>query len=350
MATRRSSRPTRTINLALQGGGSHGAFTWGVLDRLLEEDWLAIDGISATSAGAMNAAVLADGFLAGGAEGARRGLTDFWSRVAEATAASPLQPTAADKALGGWNMDLSPAYLALDMLSRVLSPYQLNPLGLNPLRDILGEHLNFDRLRRARNPQLFVCTTNVKRGDIRVFRNHELTVDALLASACLPFLYQAIEIDGDPYWDGGYMGNPALYPLIQNCASEDIVIVQINPIRHDQVPMDARHIIDRVNEISFNATLIRELRAMDLVNSIVEKGASGGTRRLKHIKVHMIEDEALMGELGFSSKLNASWDFLTFLRDRGRDATGAWLAEHADELGRRSTFDVSALSQSGRAP
>jgi len=309
-----------------------------------------VDGIAATSAGAMNAAVMASGLLKDGSAGARVALEAFWRRVADAALFSPFQSTPLDAAMHTWNLDWSPSYLFLDMISRVLSPYQVNPAGLNPLRDVLEGHVDLDGLRAARSPKIFVCATNVRSGDIKVFRNAELSVDALLASACLPFLYQAIEIDGEAYWDGGFMGNPPLYPLIQHCACEDIVIVQINPIRHEEVPTDARHILDRANEISFNATLIRELWAMDLINSILHHLAPDGGRQLKAMRIHMIRNESLMAGLGFSSKLNASWDFLVHLRDEGRAAAERWLLGDGLGLGRRTTFDIAAYARSRRKP
>lgn len=334
----------KTVNLALQGGGAHGAFTWGVLDRLLEDDGLAFDGICGTSAGAMNGAVLAHGLLNGGRKGAQAALRRFWERVSETGAMSPLRPTPMDAIMGSpWDMDWSPAYQALDLLSRLASPYQVNPLELNPLEQILSEEIDFGVLQGVDAVKLFVCATNVRRGNIKVFTNPELSPKALLASACLPSLFRAVEIDGEPYWDGGFMGNPALFPLIRGCACEDVVIVQINPIRHDELPVESRHILDRVNEISFNATLIRELQAMDLVSGLAKAGVQSSERRLKHIKVHMIADELLMGSLGFSSKLNTSWEFLMHLLDQGRRCADAWLTTHGGAIGKHSTFDVRSL-------
>lgn len=335
------AKARHTINLALQGGGSHGAFAWGVLDRLLEDDGVDIDGISGTSAGAMNAAVLASGLVLGGRAGARAALRSFWETVSRIAIASPLQPTPLDAWLGRWNIDSSPAYVFMDVMSRLVSPYQANPFGLNPLADVLDETIDFACLTRPEAIRLFICATNVRSGNIKIFENAELSSQALLASACLPYLFQAVEVDGEHYWDGGYMGNPALFPLIERCGAQDIVIVQINPIRDSDVPKDARHIMDRANEIGFNATLIRELRSIELINKLSRGGSlSAGARHLKHMKIHMIEDEALMAELGFSSKLNAAWDFLFFLFDHGRRVADAWLVDHRDDLGVRSTWQA----------
>ena len=224
----KTAREPVLVDLALQGGGSHGAFTWGVLDRLIEEPWLKIEAISGTSAGAMNAALVADGWTQDGAEGARAALDTYWRRVSQAAAFSPLQRSPLDRLMGRWTLDTSPAYLAMDLMARVVSPYDLNPLGLNPLRSILDESIDFDRLARA-PIRLFVTATNVRTGRGRIFRNKEITADVLLASACLPTMFHAVEIDGEPYWDGGYAGNPTLTPLVRESDAHDTILVQINP-------------------------------------------------------------------------------------------------------------------------
>src|SRR5262245_37079854 len=235
------------IDLALQGGGSHGAFTWGVLDRLLEEPWLHIAGISGTSAGAMNAALLADGWAEGGAEGARTALERYWRNVSRAAAFSPLQRSPIDRLMGRWTLDTSPAYLFTDLISRVLSPYDLNPLGFNPLRQILAESIDFERVARA-PIKLFVTATRVRTGRGRIFRNVEINADVILASACLPTMFRAIEIDGEPYWDGGYAGNPTITPLVRETDSHDTIIVQINPTERLDEPRTAADILNRLNE------------------------------------------------------------------------------------------------------
>jgi NTE family protein len=253
-----SSEPV-LIDLALQGGGSHGAFTWGVLDRLLEENRLRIAGISGTSAGAMNAAVLADGWTEAGADGARAALDKFWQRVSRAAAMSPLQRSAVDRLMGRWTLDTSPAYLVMDLMTRVFSPYDLNLMGFNPLRDILAQSIDFGRL--ATSPiKLFVTATKVRTGRGRIFRNGEITPEVLLASACLPTMYQAIEIDGEAYWDGGYVGNPTITPLVRESDAHDTILVQINPSERPETPRTAMEILNRLNEISFNSSLAKELR------------------------------------------------------------------------------------------
>jgi NTE family protein len=328
------------IDLALQGGGAHGAFTWGVLDRLLEETQLRIDAISGTSAGAMNAAVLAHGWLAGGASGARAALDRYWDRVATAAAFSPLQRTPLDRLFGRWSLDYSPAFIALDLISRLFSPYDLNPHGFNPLTRILHESIAFERL--AHSPiKLFVTATSVRTGRGRIFRNAELTPDVLLASACLPTMFQAIEIDGEPYWDGGFAGNPTITPLIRESNAQDTVLVQINPRERPGTPRTAPEILNRLNEVSFNATLMKELRMIALMRQVADPG-SGEGRRWSQMRMHRITTD-MMTELGYSSKLNGEREFLWMLRAEGRRAASAFLDEHANDLGRRSTADIDVL-------
>jgi NTE family protein len=335
-----TSGPPLAVDLALQGGGAHGAFTWGVLDRLLQEPWLRIDGISGTSAGAMNAAVLADGHAAGGAEGARAALEAFWRRVSEAARFSPLRRTPLDVLLGRWTLDYSPAFIALDLASRLFSPYDLNPRGFNPLREILAESIDVQRLTQA-PIKLFVTATNVRTGRGRVFRNAEISPDVLLASACLPTLFQAIEIDGEAYWDGGYSGNPTITPLVRECTSSDTIMVAINPIERPGTPRTARDILNRLNEISFNAVTLKELRMIALLRRVADPGQSEPAP-WAGMRVHLVASP-LMTELGYSSKLNAEWDFLRMLRDEGRRVTDAFLRTHGDNLGRRSTVDLDRL-------
>ncbi|MCB1808172.1 MAG: patatin-like phospholipase family protein, partial [Candidatus Competibacteraceae bacterium] len=261
----------KAINLALQGGGAHGAFTWGVLDRLLTDQRIRIEGISGTSAGAMNAAVLADGMRKGGPEQARQSLHDFWRAVSNSARFSPLQRTALDALLSNWNLDHSPGYVGFDLLTRLTSPYDLNPLNINPLRDLVAELIDFDSARRCDQVKLFISATNVHTGRVRVFRQTEITADVLMASACLPLVFQAVEIDNVPYWDGGYTGNPALFPLFYECTSNDIVIVQINPQKINYTPRSAREILNRLNEITFNASIQRELRSIEFVDRLLEQ-------------------------------------------------------------------------------
>ncbi|ACB95245.1 patatin-like phospholipase family protein [Beijerinckia indica] len=331
----------RPVALALQGGGSHGAFTWGVLDRLLEEPWLEIEGISGTSAGAMNAAILADGWIKGGAQGAREALDNYWSRVAKAAAFNPVQRTPLDRLLGRWSLDTSPMFQFLDMVSRVVSPYESNPFGFNPLRSILFECIDFPSL--SQSPiKVFITATNVHTGRGRVFRNHELTPDVLLASACLPTMFQAIEIDGIPYWDGGFAGNPTLTPLVRDVETDDIILVQINPRQRNETPRTTAEILNRLNEISFNSPLMKELRMIALLRNATNPN-SKESRHWANIRSHLIMTE-MMNDLNYSSKLNAEWAFVDMLKAEGRRVTHEFLAAHADDIGKRATFDIDILA------
>jgi NTE family protein len=333
---------TRTLNLALQGGGAHGAFTWGVLDRLLEEETLHFEGIVATSAGAMNAAVMTYGLIEGGRDGAQRALANFWRRVSHAAALSPLQPTLFDRLTGNKSLEHSPPYIMLDLVTRLMSPYQFNPFDINPLRRVLEQSMDFEALRTTRcKLKLNICATNVRTGKIKVFSNDEITADAVMASACLPFLFRAVEIGEDAYWDGGYMGNPAIFPLIYSCESPDVLIVHINPMERPDLPKTATEIMNRINEISFNSSLMREMRAIDFVTKIIDSGAADALK-LKRMNIHAISADDIMIDLGVTSKLNADWSFLTDLRDAGRDRADRWLAANADRIGKESTVDIHA--------
>jgi NTE family protein len=319
----------RKINLALQGGGSHGAFTWGVLDRLLEDERVVVDGITGASAGAMNAVVYADGLLDGGVHGAKKALHDFWKAVSENPSVGALKvPSLMEFAGAGF-----------DLMSRMFSPYQTNPFNINPLRDMLNAQIDFERLRQHSPVKLFICATNVKNGRIKVFENGELSCDVLLASSCLPFLFQAVEVNGEHYWDGGYMGNPPLFPLYYGTETCDILIVQINPIERDDVPDTSQEIIDRLNEISFNTPLMLELRAIDFVNRLLREDRVD-PKKYKHLYIHAIDAENKLRTFGASSKSNTDWTFLQAMHKIGRSAANQWLEEHFDALGERSSVNI----------
>jgi NTE family protein len=335
-----TAREPVLVDLALQGGGSHGAFTWGVLDRLIEEPWLRIDAISGTSAGAMNAALVADGWTQGGSEGARAALEAYWRRVSRAAAFSPMQRSPLDRLMGRWTLDTSPAYVAMDLMARVISPYDLNPLGFNPLRTILAESIDFGRLANA-PIRLFITATNVRTGRGRIFRNAEITADVLLASACLPTMFQAIEIDGEPYWDGGYSGNPTLTPLVRESDAHDTILVQINPRERLEPPRTANDILNRLNEISFNSPLMKELRMIALLHEVADPGHGEGAR-WAGMRTHRIMSDTLT-DFGASSKLNAEWEFVSLLKEEGRKSAEAFLTAHGGEIGKHSTADFDAL-------
>ncbi|MBJ3776134.1 patatin-like phospholipase family protein [Acuticoccus mangrovi] len=340
-ATTAVERAPLLIDLALQGGGSHGAFAWGALDRLLDYPWLEVEAISGTSAGAMNAAVFAYGMQVGGREGARTHLHRFWRAVSRAAMASPFQRTPVDRMMGNWTLDNSPMYIFADMMARFVSPYALSGLYTwNPLRDILDDVIDFKAL--AEGPiKLFITATNVRTGRGRVFRRHEITADVLLASACLPTMYEPVWIDGEAYWDGGYAGNPTITPLVRECTSRDTFLVQINPVTRPDVPRHARDILNRVNEVSFNATLLKELKMIALMRQVVDPGSVEG-RQWAEMRLHRITSEKMV-ELSASSKLNAEWPFLKMLRDEGRRAAMDFATTSGADVGVRSSFQFEDL-------
>lgn len=330
---------SKKINLALQGGGAHGAFAWGVLDRLLEDGRVTFDAVSATSAGAMNATVLGYGLTIGGAEGAREALEKFWKKISDEGAKGPLQPSFIDKAIGNHSLDYSPIFMFMDILSRIMSPYELNPMNINPLRKVLESSIDFNVLREGCPIKLFLSATNVRTGKVKMFENHEIGPDQVLASGCLPFMFQTVEIDGEGYWDGGYMGNPAIFPLIYGSETNDVVIVHINPLNRSEIPKSAKDIMNRINEISFNSSLMREMRAIAFVSHLIDDGQLHDDKH-RRMLIHSIQDEAFMNSLGVTSKLNPEWSFLKKLRDVGRDCATKWLNEHIDDVGVRSSTDI----------
>jgi len=331
-----------TVNLALQGGGAHGAFTWGVLDALLEDGRLRFDGVSGTSAGAMNAVVMAQGLMAGGTEGARAALRGFWSAVAASAPFEVAVPTA-----DGKDMRLAPAMRLMLQWTHYFSPEQLNPFDLNPLRKILAAQVDFDRLRVQTPVKLFVAATNANTGKLRLFRSPELTADAVLASACLPTMHRSVVIDGEPYWDGGYAANPAVFPLFHECRARDILLVMLAPLKHSATPQSATDIRSRMMELAFNATFLREMR---MFAHLRERAARTPwwrrgdlDRRLAGTQFHVIEASEVLRELSAESKVAANMRFFEMLFTLGRDRAGAWLSAHQADVGRRSSVDLEAL-------
>jgi NTE family protein len=329
----------RVLNLALQGGGSHGAFAWGVLDRLLQEETLQFEGISGTSAGAANAVVLADGLAAGGREGAREALRAYWQRVSDLWSRGPFKP----RLIGGKNSDFglenSPGFRFIEPMTHFASPYQLNPFNYNPFRDMLAEAIDFERVRRQTALKLFICATDVQTAKVKIFAGNELRVDHVLASTCLPLLMQAVEIDGDYYWDGMYSGNPAIYPLVYECESRDILLVHITPAERPGVPTTSPAIMNRMQEISSNTSLIREMRMIASYNKLIEQGRMGGGKRML---MHVIEAEEFIRAFSWSSRLNADWDFLQHIYNMGRARADQWLEANFDRLGIDSTVDLDS--------
>ncbi|MEM7711141.1 MAG: patatin-like phospholipase family protein, partial [Pseudomonadota bacterium] len=312
---------------------------WGVLDKLFEEDCFDFTSIVGTSAGAMNASVAAYGLASGGPEGAREKLAEFWGKISDASRMSPLQPSWMDKMQGPGNMDYSPFFMVFDMLSKFASPYQLNPMNLNPLRDVLEEVIDFDWMHSEEAVKLFICASNVMSGKIRVFTQRDLSIDSVLASACLPFMFQAAEIDGEHYWDGGYMGNPPLFPLIYEGGGSDILIVQLNPIQIEELPKTSQAILDRVNTLSFNSSLMREMRVIHFMSELIDKGFDDGGA-LKRIFIHTVDGEETLRDFGVSSKLNADRDFLNHLFEAGRAEGALFIERHFEQVGVASSTDI----------
>ncbi|WP_088348820.1 MULTISPECIES: patatin-like phospholipase family protein [Rhodomicrobium] len=337
-----AAKGAKPINLALQGGGAHGAFTWGVLDRFLADSRIAIEAISGTSAGAINAVVLADGLMRGGPEGARERLKLLWDEIGRAARLSPIQRGPLSVLSGDWSLDSSLGYLFFDAFTRSASPYDFNPLDINPLRDIVGRLVDFDLVRSCGAPKLFVSATNVQTGRVRVFGCPELSLDAVMASACLPTLFKAVEVDGQYYWDGGYTGNPALFPFFYASRSNDILIVQINPLERKEVPRTAHEIMNRINEISFNASLLSELRSVDFVRRMLDEGRLD-PERYRRLNIHIIGEQQAAAAYGASSKFNIERAFLQHLFEIGQKAAADWLELNFDAIGERSTVDIRRM-------
>jgi NTE family protein len=327
------------INLALQGGGAHGAFTWGVLDALIEDGRLAFDAISGTSAGAMNAVVLADGLDRGGAEAARTQLENFWKGVSREGGVASDVDDVLSRLMGFWHMPSPFAYL--QQFSGLTSPYDLNPLNINPLKGMLEQLVDFKRVQACDSPRLFISATNVRNSKIKIFTGKEVTADAVMASACLPYLFQAVEIGGEAYWDGGYMGNPALFPFFDDTGSDDILLVQVNPIRREEVPKTASEIVERVSEVTFNSSLLREFRAIDFVNRLHEEHRLD-PKKYRVNRLHRIDATKALRNYSAATKLDTSWHFFQELHHAGRKAAKDWLAAHFDDLGHRATLDLRA--------
>lgn len=347
-AKTKSEPQKKRINLALQGGGAHGAYTWGVLDRILEEEDIEIVAISGTSAGAMNAAVLVDGMVEGGRKRAKEQLGEFWREVSGVSAAfSPLQHTAMEQFQQLWGIKPGQAFTAFDAISHSFSPYDLNPLNFNPLRDVLERTINFKAMHKAKDIGLFVTATAVETGQPHVFECEEVTLDVLLASACLPTMFHAVEIDGEPYWDGGYMGNPSIWPLIYRSDCQDVLLVEINPAYRAGTPKKATDIINRLNEISFNSSLIAEMRAINFVQKLLRQGELRAGR-YKDIFMHMVTVPEALQKLGAQSKLNVDWEFFKLLHRLGYDAAETWVKTHKRAINVKSTLDIESVFLSNK--
>ncbi len=342
------AQTTKRINLALQGGGAHGAFTWGVLEHLLGEERLRIEGISGTSAGAINAVMLADGLTRGGREEAQKRLADFWRAVSSNGNLPGVQRAVMERLLSFTPLEGTPAQAWFDALSRYFSPYDFNPLNINPLKDLIDRFVDFEALRANSDLQLFISATNVQTGRVRVFPRDKITADAVMASACLPLLFRAVEIDGVPYWDGGYLGNPVIFPFFRTTTTEDVLVVQINPLVRQVTPTSASEIMNRINEITFNSSLIAEYRAIDFVARLIDQGRLPrgiGAGQYRRINVHRIVLDRFGTHFDAFSKLSTDYDFFEMLRLSGKRAARRFLDEHFDDIGVKGTVDLRAEAQ-----
>jgi NTE family protein len=347
-AEQKDSSTTKRINLALQGGGAHGAFTWGVLDQILSDERLSIEGISGTSAGAMNAVMLADGLCRGGREEAQKRLTDFWRSASSNGNLPVLQRAVVERLLSFTPLEGTPAQAWFDALSRYFSPYDVNPLNINPLKDLIERFVDFEKLRADTDLQLFISATNVQTGRVRIFSRDKITADAVMASACLPLLFRAVEIDGIPYWDGGYLGNPVIFPFFRTTATEDVLVVQINPLIRQSTPMSSSEIMNRINEITFNSSLIGEYRAIDFVARLIDQGKLPrgiGPGQYRRINIHRIVLDRFGTHFDAFSKLSTDYDFFEMLHVSGKRAARRFLDEHFDDIGVKSTVDLGAEAQ-----
>ncbi len=333
---------TKKINLALQGGGAHGAFTWGVLDYLLEDKRIDISAISGTSIGAINACILADGFCNNDREEARERLDNFWEKFSDLALFSPIQRTPFARWMGDWSLDHSPSRMAFDAFKGTWSPYEFNPLNINPLLNLLKSEIDFEKVATCSRFQVFVSATNVMTGKIKVFSGDKITAESVMASSCLPEIYQAVEVDGEHYWDGGFMGNPPLYPLFYKTNCEDVLLVQINPIETEELPTTVRGINNRLNEINFNATLMRELRMVEFVTRLIDDGKLDAKEYMR-VRMHTIEPADEMNKLSASSKLNLELEFLLHLKELGRKSAQTWLEENFDDIGKKSTLNLRQM-------
>jgi NTE family protein len=332
----------KKVNLALQGGGAHGAFTWGILDTFLEQNAFTIEGISATSAGSMNAVVLAQGMLEGGNEGARQLLYDFWKAMSEyGKMYSPNKPMPIDFLLEPF-LKVPINFYLFSSIVNLLSPYQVNPFNFNPIKQVLEKIIDIKKIKKQGHIKLFICATNVKTGKIRIFSTDELSINAIVASACLPRMFQSVEVNHEYYWDGGYLGNPAIFPLIYNTNVSDIIVLHTVPIVRQTLPTTVLEIDARLREISFNSSLMREMRAIAFITKMIDEGwlKKEYESKLKRIHMHCIRADKALRDFSLASVYSPDWDFLITLRNLGRHAAENWLHKHSNDLGEKSTIQL----------
>ncbi len=332
-----AGKEKKKVAIAIQGGGAHGAFSWGALDRLLEDGRFEIEGVTGTSAGGMNAVAVAQGLMKGGLQGARDELKLFWSRISESGKNSSLNNRGPiDKMMGKYTMYNSPGFVIFDYLSRMFSPYELNPMEIDPLKDVIMRTFDFEQLRKFKGCKVYLCATHVFTGKLRIFSLDELKPEMLQATACLPTIHSAVLVDGEYYWDGGFIGNPVLFPLIYDCETPDIILMQLNPTIRQKLPTTSREIGDRLNEITNNASIVREMRAVGFITDLIDQGLLD-SKKIKRVNMHLLEDEETFQELGWSSKLNTEWEFLTHLFEKGRAAADSWIKKNFDKVGKETT-------------
>lgn len=330
----------KVISIAMQGGGAHGAFTWGVLDKIFEDGRFIVEGVTGTSAGGMNAVASVLGLLDGGNNGARKMLRAYWTKMAEAGKSSPISCGPIDILLGKYTMYNSPGFLSFDFMSKILSPYQSNPLNLNPLKDLIEELFDFEKIQKTKQYKVFLAATHVYTGKVKVFSNPEITSESLQATACLPTMYKAVLVNNEYYWDGGFIANPVIYPLMYNCDTTDIMIIKLNPTHRNRLPITCTEISDRLNEITNNESIDREMRAINFITKLIDNGELD-SKKHKRYHMHLIENEETFQELGWSSKLNTEMAFFEHLYEEGRKTATKWIEKNFDRVGKETTFDIN---------
>jgi NTE family protein len=337
--TKNTPPKQKSISIGMQGGGAHGAFTWGVLDYLLEDGRLNIEGASGTSAGGMNCLALAQGMAEGGKEGARKSLHRYWKILSEKSKKAGMAPTPLDNFVGGHGIGMNPLVSMMGQITKNFSPYEWNPKNKNMLEDLVKELFNFNKIANYEDLKVFLCATNVRTSKLKIFSGKEITPEAVLASACLPTLFQAVNIEGEDYWDGGFIGNPAIFPLIYNCATPDVLVILLTPQYRHNTPKTVSDIHWRMTELSLINTLTREMRAIQFVSKLIDDGIADKTK-IKKVNMHLLENTQVFADLDHTSAMNSDWDFLTFLFEKGRETAGKWLEKNYDGIGERSTADL----------
>jgi NTE family protein len=340
-----SSVKKKPVTLALQGGASFGSFTWGVIDKLLEDGRFEIQGITGTSAGAMNAICVVNGLMKGGNEGARKQLEDFWMGIAHAGKSTPMisHRDAFTKMMGAFTMQFSPGAMIMEQIAKFMSPYDLNPFDVNPLKDVITKQFDFEGIRNYKECQAFLCATHVKTGKIRIFKNHEMKAECLLASACLPSMFKAVKVDDEYYWDGGYIGNPVFFPLIYNCETPDIILVQLEKTHDPKIPQSVSEIQNRLKQITWNTSIVREMRSIAFISDLIDRGIISEEAHMKRVFMHVIENPETFDSIDESAKVNTEEEFLKHLFNEGRQTAEKWIKANYDKVGKESSAPIKDL-------